>query len=281
MKNALFIFILLFSSSLLALDWTNVAGGRVAPLNLPARGQTGFQQMSPFEIGIDFTNSLALDRHLTNQILLNGSGVAAGDVDGDGWCDLFFAGLDHGGRLYKNLGQWQFKDITQTCFPPQSLLDTTGAVLADVDGDGDLDLLVNTLGHGTHVFFNDGSGHFTESANARLNAGMAGMSLALADIDGDGDLDLYVANYRTSTIRDQPNTHFTIRMVNGKPTVAAIDGRPLTDPDLTNRFDFHIDMANGQGTFAHDENGEPDALFLNDGKGHLRAAGFWTNQASP
>ena len=99
MKNALFIFILFLSSSLPALDWTNVAGGRVAPLNLPARGQTGFSQTPFTQTGILFTNRLALDRHLTNQIFLNGSGVTAGDVDGDGWCDIFFVGLDTGGRL--------------------------------------------------------------------------------------------------------------------------------------------------------------------------------------
>ena len=99
---------------------------------IPTAGHTGFSQMAAAEIGIVFTNFLALERHLTNQIFLNGSGVAAGDIDGDGWCDLFFAGLDHGGHLFKNLGQWRFQDITANCFPAQSLLDSTGAVFADV-----------------------------------------------------------------------------------------------------------------------------------------------------
>jgi hypothetical protein len=50
----------------------------------------------------------------TNQIYLNGSGVTAGDVDGDGWCDLFFAGLNGASRLYHNEGNWKFTDITQS-----------------------------------------------------------------------------------------------------------------------------------------------------------------------
>ena len=49
-------------------------------------------------------NVLPFERHLTNQILPNGSGVAAGDIDGDGLADLFFAGLGGGSRLYRNLG---------------------------------------------------------------------------------------------------------------------------------------------------------------------------------
>ena len=55
--------------------------------------------------------------------------------------------------------------------------------------------------------------------------------MALGDIDGDGTLDLYIANYRTVTLRDQPNTRFSFRLVEGKPEVTSIDGRPLTDPD--------------------------------------------------
>jgi enediyne biosynthesis protein E4 len=250
-------------------------GVRVTPLPVPVSGHTGFTRLDAVSLGIRFTNVLAQERHLTNQILLNGSGVAAGDVDGDGRCDLYFCALDRPNALFKNLGHWTFQDVTAesgTGCPGQ---DSTGAVLADLDGDGDLDLVVNSMGKGTRLFLNDGRGHFREdSAEERLNAGKGGMSLALADVDGDGDLDLYVANYRTVTLRDQPNTKFTFKMVDGQPVVTEINGRPLTDPDLTNRFSFSITLGETKGTFGHDENGEADVLFRNEGQGRFQRVSF-------
>lgn len=235
------------------------------PLKVDSTGKPGFTLMAPGSMGISFTNQLALERHLTNQILLNGSGVTAGDVDGDGWCDLYFCALDGPNRLFRNRGGWKFEDVTARSGAALAELDASGAALADIDGDRDVDLIVNSLATGTHVLFNDGKGHFT--LKAVLNKNRAGTSLALADIEGDGDLDLYVANYRVVTLRDQPNTHFNFKTTDGKPQLVGVDGRPLTDPDLTNRFTFRI-TEDGRGrSFERDEHGEPDALFINDGKG--------------
>jgi hypothetical protein len=230
--------------------------------------------------GILFTNTLAPERALTNQILLNGSGVAAGDIDGDGWCDLYFCALDGANRLFRNLGGWRFEDITAQAGVGCEGLDSTGTAFADLDGDGDLDLLVNTIRHGTRLFFNDGAGRFTPGAGAGAQAeGRGAMSLALGDVDGDGDLDLYVANYRADTIRDQPNTRFTVKMIAGQPTVTAVNGRPLTEPDLAHRFTFNVRIdEHGRGTFGKEENGEPDLLLLNDGRGNF-APVSWTDGA--
>jgi len=258
-------------------DWKQGPGYRFAELSLPMTGQTGFRALAPEITGIFFTNSLGQERHLTNQILLNGSGVACGDVDGDGRCDLYFCSLDGPNRLYRNLGNWKFQDITESAGVACPELDATGAVLADLDGDGDLDLIVNSYGGGVHIFLNDGHAHFTEVTNApALNPSRAGTSMALADVDGDGTLDLYVANYRTVTLRDQPNTRFSVRMENDRPVVNAINGRPLTDPDLTNRFVFRVVAGEKGVTFTNDENGEADVLFRNDGKGHFLPVS-WTD----
>ena len=242
------------------------AAGAVTALKVDGTGKPGFTLMAPNVTGITFTNRLAQQRHLTNQILLNGSGVAAGDVDGDGWCDLYFCALDGPNKLFRNLGGWKFEDVTASANVALSDLDASGAAFADLDGDGDLDLIVNSWVAGTHILFNDGKGHFTIAAV--LNKNRAGTSMALADIDGDGDLDLYVANYRRITLRDQPNTRFSIKTVGGQAQVTAIDGKPLTDPELTNRFTFRV-VTGERASFSHDEHGEEDVLFINDGKGNF------------
>jgi hypothetical protein len=229
--------------------------------------------MPPEITGVMFTNVLARDRHLTNQILLNGSGVAAGDVDGDGWCDVYFCGLDGPNVLFRNLGDWRFQDVTAESGVACVGLDSTAAAFADLDGDGDLDLLVNTIGVGVHLFLNDGNGRFSEQPSP-MSARRGGASLALADIDGDGDLDVYVANYRAVTIRDQPNTRFSIRTVEGEPQVVSVDGRPVSDPELADRFNFRISGQGGRGSFAYDENGEPDVLLRNEGAGRFVVVPF-------
>jgi hypothetical protein len=236
-------------------------------------GTPGFTRVGPGTSGVVFTNHLARHRHLTNQVLLNGSGVAAGDVNGDKLVDLYFCRLDGPNALYLNLGGWQFREQAEQAGVSCPDIDATGAVFADVDGDGDLDLLVNSLGGGTRLFFNNGRGIFT-AASEILNRDGAGTSMSLADLDGNGTLDLYVANYRSVTLRDQPNTAFRLRMTDGKPEVATINGRPLTDPELTNRFTFQIKVQNGRVSFVSDEHGEADALFFNDGRGRFSPRPF-------
>ena len=249
------------------LTWTVGAGFRAAELPVPSEGHTGFTLQNPSATGVIFTNSLADERYLTNQIYLNGSGVAAGDIDGDGRVDLYFCSLAGANKLYRNLGGWKFEDITESAGVGCSNLVCSGAAFADVDGDGHLDLIVNTVGGGTHIFLNDGKGHFTPAAEV-LNQDRAGMSLALADIDGDGRLDLYIANYRTSTIRDHPNTKLHVNYdANGKLVLQSVDGRPVTEPDLIGRY--HLE-ANGRVI----ENGEPDALYRNDGGGRFTLLSF-------
>src|SRR5467141_3603498 len=154
---------------------------------------------------------------------MSGAGVALGDIDGDGWVDIYFCGLDSPNALYRNLGHWKFQDITASAGVACSNQASTGAVFADVDGDGDLDLLVNSLGGGTRLFLNDGKGHFTESTNSGLTRRFGSTSLALADVDGNGTLDLYVANYATSKIEDRPNAKFDAKTVEGKVIITAID----------------------------------------------------------
>jgi enediyne biosynthesis protein E4 len=243
-----------------ALEWQSGSGYRFAPIQPPPSAKAGFTRLTPEQTGISFTNVLADQRHLTNQILLNGSGVAAGDIDGDGWVDLYFCSLDKPNVLYRNLGGWKFEEITAQAGVACEGIDSTGAALVDLDGDGDLDLIVNSVGGGTHIFLNDGTGRFTRmTPPAGLNPGRGGTSLALGDLDGDGFLDLYIANYRTTALMDMPNTVFRLRKAGGRQVVDTVNGRQVAnDPELANRY-----RVNARGGI--EELGEPDALYRNVG----------------
>jgi len=239
----------------------------VAPAVSDGR-KIGFKQMEASITGVNFANRLPAERYLTNQIFLNGSGVAAGDIDGDGRCDVYFCALGGTNALYRNLGGWKFEEIASAAGVALPGLDSTGVVLADLDGDGDLDLIVNTVAHETHCFLNDGKGHFTElTKDAVLNPIRCGSSMALADIDGDGDLDLYIANYRADTIRDHPRTRLQGDRIDGKLTVWRFNGRPTTEPDLVGRFT----LTEGGRIIEH---GEADTLLRNDGGGKLTPLAF-------
>lgn len=236
-----------------------------APANPP---RAGFTRLPAGQTGVAFTNVLSDERSIANRNLLSGSGVAAGDVDADGKADLYFCGLDSNNKLFRNLGGWRFEDITDQAGVACAGQDSTGAAFADVDGDGDLDLLVNALGGGTRLFKNEGGGRFRETtAEARLASRHGSMSMALADIEGDGDLDLYVCNFFPTTIKDQPRARFSITPMEGRPVVTAVNGRPATDADLTNRFVF---TPSGEVL----EYGQADDFFRNDGQGRFSRISF-------
>lgn len=249
------------------LQWQQFPGGRFAELPPAPAGKPGFTLLTPAETSVTFTNFLPEPRYRTNQILLNGSGVAAADVDGDGGCDLFFCRLDGPNALYRNLGNCKFQDITESAGLHGPVVNASGAALADIDGDSDMDLIINSVGNGTRVFLNDSKGHFTPARFSPLNRNGGGTSLALADIDGDGYLDLYVANYRTSALMDMPNARFQIRNMKGQRVVATVDGRPASDAEFTNRF--VVTPAGGV-----EELGEPDVLYHNAGGTNFVAIPF-------
>jgi hypothetical protein len=248
------------------LAWETNAVGRSAVVRPGPAGKAGFTALPPAAAGVAFINTLPETRHLTNQILLNGAGVALGDADGDGLADIYLCCLDGSNALYRNLGNWRFTNLTAAAGVACRGLTSSGAAFADLDGDSDLDLVVNSVGHGTRVFFNDGQGRFTPAATV-LNPGRGGMTAALADFDGDGFLDLYLANYRTAALMDMPNARATFRTVGGRQVLETVNGRPLTDPDLTNRFTI-----GPRG--AIEENGEADMLYRGEGGTNFAAVPF-------
>ena len=265
MKYWIWIFIIVSGGS--AAEWHTIQGGRWHSVE-PMPGDAGFTFLSSSSTGITFTNLLDDKVSVTNRNLLSGSGVALGDVDGDGLCDIYFCSSQAGNRLYRNKGKLQFEDITASAGVDCLGQFSTGATLADVDGDGDLDLLVNSFGNGTRLFLNDGHGRFTEATDAAgLRSKTGSTSFALADIDGDGDLDLYVCNFRPTSVIDRPGTQFRIQQTDRGPVVAFVNGRPTTEPDLADRF-----VVSPSGDVL--ELGEADVLYRNEGGGHFKAISF-------
>ena len=253
------------------LHWENGAGYRSAALSVPSEGRNGFTRVPGSVSGILFTNVLSTESGVRTQLRLAGSGAAAGDVDGDGWCDLYFCGMEGGNRLFRNLGAWRFEDITAQAGVRCAGQYSTGAVFADVDGDGDLDLLVNSIGGGTRLFLNDGKGHFQEATGRGLLRKHGATTMALGDVDGNGTLDLYVANNNSPTaLGDEPNTRFTLQGVEGKPVIVAVDGKPVAGSELMGRY------AVSPFDNSIREYGVADILYLNDGKGYFSPVS-WTN----
>ena len=253
------------------LVWHDEAGYRWAEVSAGHRGRTGFAPVAPSRSGISFLNAVTPAQAAENRHYLNGSGVAAGDVDGDGWVDVYFAGLSSPGRLYRNRGGLRFEDVTDSAGLGRVAPYATGVVLADVDGDGDLDLLVGSLHDGVALHVNDGDGHFHPASDAALASTRArgNSTLALADVDGDGDLDLYVTNYRERSIDD-------VREQGELTWEKTIDGayaKGRSDYALLPPFDRYYTIVDRPGMVPERrEVGERDQLFLNDGSGGFTEA---------
>ena len=141
-------------------SWEEGDGFRSLSTSAVSGDSQGFSLIESGQTGLDFTNSLVSDRGLRNQILLNGSGVAAGDVNGDGLCDLYFCGLDRPNMLFINHGNWIFEESVIADAILCKDQSSTGAVFADVNGDGSLDLLVTGHQKGVRLFLNEGEGSF-------------------------------------------------------------------------------------------------------------------------
>jgi hypothetical protein len=126
--------------------------------------------------------------------------AAVGDFDGDDWPDVYLSRIDGPGRLMRNRGDGTFEDVAEAVgiAPPAAV---GGAAWIDVEGDGDLDLMLTSFGGTRHyLYVNDGTGQFDEQARERGLA-MAtgevhvGMGIGAGDYDLDGHVDLFVAEW--------------------------------------------------------------------------------------
>jgi len=164
-----------------------------------------FESLPESKTGIHFTN--VLESHKAFGILYylyyyNGGGVAIGDVNNDGLPDIYFTANNKGGnKLFINKGNFEFEDVTDKAGVAGTSDWCTGATMADVNGDGLLDIYVCSVqgehglqGH-NELFINNGNGTFTESAEKYGLALSAYSTQAVFfDYDHDGDLDCFILN---------------------------------------------------------------------------------------
>lgn len=245
-------------------SWHQEPGYRWRALDVPRKGQAGFRMLTASKTGLTHRNDIDETRGLDNRGLLDGAGVALGDVDGDGLPDIVLASEEAPAALYHNDGDFAFTDVTKASGLDFSGLATTSVVLADVDGDRDLDLLAGTFGGPVALFANDGTGHFTNvTAGSGLTGGYNATTMTLADVDGNGSLDLYVATYKTRNALDA----YT-------PQQRAFDqvlkkvGDSMVVVDEWKK-EYRVESRPDLGGFMRSQRAEPDLFFLNDGKGHF------------
>ncbi len=235
-----------------------------------------FQLLSPGETGVNFVNSVSDgDKFniLTYRNFYNGGGVAIGDINNDSLPDLFFTANQQKNRLYLNKGNLKFEDITEKAGVAGSMSWSTGVTMADINGDGLLDIYVCNSGDvdgndkKNELFINNGNGTFSEKAR-EYNLDNDGYSThaAFFDYDGDGDLDCYILN---NSFRDPARIEL-YRKVREQPSpgghkLMRNDGNTFTDV-TTKAGIYSSEIAFGLGVAVSDLNGDnwPDLYISND-----------------
>ncbi len=169
------------------------------------KSDTLFSMMPVSQTGISFENKIA-DTDTLNILdylyYYNGGGVAIGDINNDGLPDIYFTSNQGSNKLYLNKGNFKFEDITIKAGVQGKGNWKTGITIADVNGDGLLDIYVCEVGGyknfkgRNELFINNGNLTFAERANTYgLDIQGFNTQAVFFDYDHDGDLDMFLVNH--------------------------------------------------------------------------------------
>jgi hypothetical protein len=231
----------------------------------------------------------------------NGLGVVFGDYDNDGWTDIYVANDSVPNFLFHNKGKGVFEEVGFWAGVAVGAegrpLAGMGTDMADINGDGLLDIIVTNLAQETHSLYrNQGKGLFAnvtfESGVGQATLPYVGFGAAFLDYDNDSDLDLAIANgdiidnvslFRDSTTHEQRNLLLQndgagkfrdVTPASGPGLALKKVSRTLVVGDLDN--DGDLDMLIGN-------NGQTADLLRNDGGNRnnallIRAVGSKSNR---
>ncbi len=236
----------------------------------PPSAPTGkFTLLDAASTGVDLKHEFPRDAPfalMTDQY--SGGGVCIGDIDADGWPDLFFTNYNQGNRLYRNLGGWRFEDVSERAGVAGGSAWSAGASFVDIDNDGDLDLYVCVFDGPNLLYQNDGKGVFEEAAvTFGLDYRGPSVMMAFTDYDLDGDLDGYLVTHRMPLGEEakpprNSNEAFERKIVRAEE----INGKrqAVITPEYRDLFAI---MDKGEGRIELITAGREDVLFRNNGDG--------------
>ncbi|HEX2855748.1 MAG TPA: VCBS repeat-containing protein, partial [Opitutaceae bacterium] len=239
-------------------------GQPLAPRSAP-RGTTLFTELSPEQTGIVTENryddpAMWVERYAEFEVGAVGTGVAIGDYDGDGRPDIFIVSKTESCRLFRNLGNWKFADVTDKAGVGDkgeaAGIWKQGATFADVNNDGRLDLYLCRFDAPNLLYVNQGDGTFKEEATARgLAIKDASVMAAFCDYDRDGSLDVFI----------QTNILAVATHPNGQRNYLFHNNGQGVFTNVTDRAGIAGEAQGHSATWwDHDSDGWPDLYVAND-----------------